>query len=460
MRRPLACGGLMSVLFALLPLCATALQLNTVVSGLSSPLFVGHAGDGSNRLFIVEQAGTIRVLQPGSSTPTLFLDIHTKVVAGGEQGLLGLAFHPQYSSNGRFFVNYTQAGDGATVIAEYSVSADPNVADPASEKSLLVIAQPYPNHNGGMLAFGTDGYLYIGMGDGGNANDPGDRAQDTNVLLGKILRLDVDHPNPVGSALYSSPPTNPYYGSTAGRDEIYAIGLRNPWRFSFDRLTAQLYVGDVGQNAREEVDIVTPGRNYGWRVYEGFLCTNNDPLLCTPGNYDFPIFDYAHSGGRCSITGGYVYRGQQGALPNGTYIYGDYCTGEILAWNGTTQSVLLDTALNISSFGEDEAGELYVVGLGGTVQKLVTPSPCVYSITPTSQNFGAAGGSGSVNVTAGTGCPWTAVSNAGWIRVTAGTPGTGSGTVSYSVEQYTGKPRTRTGTMIIAGQTFTVKQKK
>jgi len=456
MRRPLVFGGLVSILFALLPLCASALQLDLVVRGLSSPLFVGHAGDGSNRLFIVERGGIIRVLQPGSSKPTVFLDINTKVVAGGEQGLLGLAFHPNYASNGQFFVDYTRASDGATVIAAYSVSTNPNVAHPASEKILLVIAQPYTNHNGGMLAFGPDGYLYIGMGDGGSANDPGDRAQDTNELLGKILRLDIDHPDPVGGTLYSSPPDNPYYGPTDGRDEIYAIGLRNPWRFSFDRRTRQLYVADVGQSAREEVDIVTLGGNYGWRVYEGFLCTNNDPTLCSPGNYDFPIFDYAHSDGRCSITGGYVYRGAQGALPDGTYVYGDYCTGEIFAWDGTTQSVLLDTDLNISSFGEDEAGELYVVGLGGTVYKLV----CTYAIAPTGQSFGSAGGSGSVNVTAGTGCPWTAVSNADWITVTAGTPGTGSGTVGYSVAPYTGKLRSRTGTMTIAGQTFTVKQKR
>jgi glucose/arabinose dehydrogenase len=200
-----------------------------------------------------------------------------------------------------------------------------------------------------MLAFGPDGYLYIGMGDGGDANDPGNRAQNTNELLGKILRLDIDHSDPIGGTRYSSPPDNPYYGSTAGRDEIYAIGLRNPWRFSFDRLTRQLYVADVGQSAREEVDIVTLGGNYGWRVYEGFLCTNNDATLCIPENYALPRFDYAHAGGRCSITGGYVYRGAQGTLSNGTYVYGDYCTGEIFAWDGTTQSLLLDTTRNISS---------------------------------------------------------------------------------------------------------------
>ena len=216
---------------------------------LSGPVFVGNAGDGTNRLFILEQGGAIRVLQLGSSTPTAFLDIHTKVIAGGEQGLLGLAFHPQYASNGRFFVYYTRAGDGTIVIAEYKVSANPNVADPA-ETVLLTIPHPTnTNHNGGMLAFGPDGYLYIGVGDGGGANDVPNNAQNINLLLGKILRIDVSVP-----LTYSSPPTNPFYGATPGRDEIFAYGMRNPWRFSFDRVTGAQWVADVGQGAREEVD--------------------------------------------------------------------------------------------------------------------------------------------------------------------------------------------------------------
>jgi Glucose / Sorbosone dehydrogenase/Putative binding domain, N-terminal len=450
----------LALVFFPVPLLAAIQLIPLVSSGLSSPIFVGHAADGSGRLFIVEQGGIIRVLQPGASTPTVFLDIHTKVVAGGEQGLLGLAFHPQYATTGRFFVDYTRAGDGTLVIAEYHVSADANVASP-TERVLLTIPHPTnTNHNGGMLAFGPDGFLYIGVGDGGSANDPPNNAQNTDVLLGKILRIDIDPP--VGSGLpYVSPPDNPFFGATTGRDEIFAFGFRNPWRFSFDRATGQQWVGDVGQGAREEVDTpIVKGGNYGWRVFEGFACTNIDPGLCTPASYRFPIFDYAHAGGRCSITGGYVYRGSQGALPPGTYVYGDYCTGEILAWDGSTQSVLLDTAMNISSFGEDQAGELYVVNLGGTVSRIASSPSCTYAISPTSQSVGAAGGTGTVAVTAGAGCAWTAVSNVSnpsWIQVTSGSSGSGNGSVTYSVAANTsGSPRT--GTMTIAGKTFTVNQ--
>jgi cysteine-rich repeat protein len=368
---------------------ATVLQ--PYMSGLSSPVFLTHAGDGSNRVFVVEQAGRIQVVQPGSTTPTVFLNITSRVAFGGEQGLLGLAFHPQYASNGRFFVDYTRQPDGATVIAEYHVSGDPNVADP-TETALLTIAQPFANHNGGMLAFGFDGDLYIGMGDGGSGNDPGNRAQDINQLLGKILRIDVSVP---GS--YSAPATNPFAGATPGADEIYAYGLRNPWRFSFDRANGTLWVGDVGQSAWEEVDTVTLGGNYGWRIFEGAHCSGNDPGLCGGSGFTGPVTEYAHSSGRCSITGGYVYRGGAGALPLGQYIYGDFCTGEIFALNA---GVLFDTTLSISSFGEDEAGELYVVSLDGTIQKLAsgvpqptatrTPTPLVpppsASVTPTSTN--------------------------------------------------------------------------
>jgi hypothetical protein len=329
------------------------------------------------------------------------------------------------------------------------------VAD-STETVILTISHPTnTNHNGGMMAFGSDGYLYIGVGDGGSANDPPNNAQNINVLLGKILRIDINTPG----VPYLSPPTNPFFGDTPGRDEIFAYGTRNPWRFSFDRNTHVQWVGDVGQGAREEVDTpIVSGGNYGWRVYEGNLCTNIDPALCSPQNYIFPVFDYDHTLGRCSITGGYVYRGSQGALPTGTYVYGDYCTGEIFGWNGSSQSLLLDTAMNISSFGEDEAGELYVVGLGGTVHKIVASAACTYSINPTSASFGAAGGAGSVLVTAGTGCAWTATSNASWITITGGSSGSGNGPVSYSVAVYTGKPKKRSGTMTIAGQTFQVKQ--
>jgi glucose/arabinose dehydrogenase len=448
-----------AVLLSLIPTRLVAIQLNPVATGLTSPLFVGNAGDLSNRLFIVEQWGLVRVLQPGSSTPTTFLDIQAKVVAGGERGLLGLAFHPQYAANGRFFVYYTRAGDGTIVIAEYHVSAtNRDVADP-TETALLTIPHPNTNHNGGMMAFGSDGYLYIGVGDGGENNDPPKNAQNINVLYGKILRIDINPP--AGSGVpYLSPATNPFFGATPGRDEIFAYGMRNPWRFSFDRATHVQWVGDVGQDASEEVDTpIANGGNYGWRVFEGMLCTNNDTALCSsPQNYIFPIFSYAHTLGRCAITGGYVYRGSQGALPTGTYVYADYCTGEIFGWNGSSQSLLLDTAMNISSFGEDEAGEIYVVGLGGTVHKIVSSAPCTYSINPASASFGKAGGMGGVSVTAGAGCAWTATSNSSWITITGGSSGSGNGTVAYSVAAYTAKPKKRSGTMTIAGKTFTVKQ--
>jgi glucose/arabinose dehydrogenase len=446
-----------AVLLSLTPTPLAAIQLSQVATGLASPLFVGNAGDLSNRLFIVEQAGVVKVLQPGSSTPSTFLDIHTKVVAGGEQGLLGLAFHPQYAVNGRFFVYYTRTGDGTIVIAEYHVSADGDMADP-TETVLLTIPHPTnTNHNGGMMAFGSDGYLYIGVGDGGSANDPPNNAQNIDALLGKILRIDI---NPPAGVPYLSPTTNPFFGATPGRDEIFAYGMRNPWRFSFDRTTHVQWVGDVGQGAREEVDTpIASGGNYGWRVFEGMACTNLDPALCSsPQNFIFPILDYAHTSGRCSITGGYVYRGSQGALATGTYVYADYCTGEIFGWNGSSQSLLLDTAMNISSFGEDEVGELYVVGLGGTVHKIVSSTPCTYSISPTSATFGKAVSTGSVSVTASSGCAWTATSNASWITITGGSNGSGNGTVGYSVAAYTAKPKKRSGTITIAGKTFQVMQ--
>jgi len=435
-----------------------AIQLTPVVSGgLASPLFLGNAGDGSNRLFIEEQGGVIKVLQPGASTPTVFLDIHTKIVAGGEQGMLGLAFHPAYASNGRFFVYYTRAGDGTLVIAEYKVSSDPNVAGVA-ETVLLTIPHPTnTNHNGGMLAFGADGFLYIGVGDGGSANDPPGNAQNTGVLLGKILRINVDQPDPIAGTPYSSPADNPFVNQN-GRDEIYSFGWRNPWRFSFDRQTHQQWVADVGQGAREEVDTpVVKGGNYGWKIFEGTACANPDPVTGCTGNFIAPIFDYLHTNGRCSITGGYVYRGSQGALSPGTYVYGDYCTGEIFAWDGTTQALLLDTALNISSFGEDEAGELYVVDLGGTVSRIASTTPCTYAIAPASLNVAAAGGTGSVAVTTGAGCGWTAVENASWLHVTAGSSGNANGTVAFAVDANTA-PTPRSGTLTIAGKTFTVTQ--
>lgn len=348
------------------------ITLETVVTGLDTPLYVTHSRDRSGRLFIVEQPGRIKVLHSGSSSPSVFLDIVGKVLSGGERGLLGLAFHPQFESNRRFFVNYTRRPDGATVIAEYHASANnPDQAD-GTELIHLSFAQPFANHNGGMLEFGPDGFLYIGTGDGGSANDPGNRAQNVNELLGKILRIDVDHP--ANGLPYSSPSNNPFFGSVNGRDEIYAYGLRNPWRFSFDRSTGDLYAGDVGQGAREEIDIIENGGNYGWRVFEGTLCTNNDPGRCSPGAFTPPIAEYNHSGGRCSITGGYIYRGSKSSLPFGSYVFADFCTGEIFLLQGGNQSLLMDTSMSISSFGEDQDGEVYVVGIEGTVRRFTNPN--------------------------------------------------------------------------------------
>jgi glucose/arabinose dehydrogenase len=426
--------------------------LQPVLSNLSSPVLVTNARDGSNRLFVVEQPGRIQVLQPNASTPTVFLDITARVLAGGERGLLGLAFHPQFPANRRLFVNYTRKPDGATVIAEYRVSAtNLNVVE-NSETVLLVIPQPFENHNGGMIAFGADGFLYIGMGDGGSANDPQNRAQNPDELLGKMLRINVDQAN--GSALYSSPPDNPFFGATAGRDEIFAVGLRNPFRFSFDRATGQLFAGDVGQGVREEIDVITRGGNYGWRVFEGTRCTNLGPAACNPANYQPPVGEYEHAGGRCSVTGGYVYRGTRGTLPTGAYIFGDFCTGEMFLLQGTAQTFLQDTSLNISSFGEDEAGELYVANLNGTVHRLV--NSCTYSISPTSRGAAAEGETFTVNVTTQAGCSWSAVNNS-FINIVSGASGTGSGTVTLSVPA-NGSGVPRTGTAFIAGQIFTVTQ--
>ncbi|MDW8325393.1 MAG: PQQ-dependent sugar dehydrogenase [Anaerolineales bacterium] len=345
--------------------------LRRITGGLTKPVFLTHAGDA--RLFIVEQPGTIRIFENGRLLPVPFLDIRDRVNDGAnEQGLLGLAFHPRYTENGFFFVNYTGAND-ETVIARFSVTSDPNRADPAGEKVILTIEQPYRNHNGGDLAFGPDGYLYIGMGDGGSAGDPENRAQNLRSLLGKMLRLDVDNGEP-----YGIPPDNPFVVRGDARPEIWAYGLRNPWRFSFDRATGDLYIADVGQNAYEEVNFQpagsSGGENYGWRYFEGtheFKDAADAPPEVVP-----PIAEYGRGDG-CSVTGGYVYRGA--ALPelNGVYFFGDYCSG--LIWSlrrdaagAWVRETFGDTDFTISSFGEDAAGELYVLDhRGGSVYLIV-----------------------------------------------------------------------------------------
>ena len=357
-------------------------RLQPFVSGLASPIFYRDDGPGpGKKTFVVEQAGVIRLLQAGSRTPSVFINISTRLVSGGERGLLGMAVHPDFDTNGKFYVNYTRTGDGATVIAEYrTLTGNPNEGDFNSERILLVIPQPFSNHNGGMIEFGITAsdrtFLYIGMGDGGSANDPGNRAQNRSLLLGKMLRIDPEPPNPqpVPAVQYSIPTSNPFVGAgttrcdggstTSGNtcQEIWAIGMRNPWRWSFDKANASLWAGDVGQGAIEEVDIITGGANYGWRVYEGTNCTGLDPSLCTPTNYTMPITQYSHTGGRCSITGGYVYRGTQGSLPSGSYIFSDFCTAELMLWTGGPSiEFLLNPAGNITSFGQDENGELYAI---------------------------------------------------------------------------------------------------
>jgi glucose/arabinose dehydrogenase len=353
------------------PPASNAYALRRIVGGLGRPVDLKHAGDGSGRLFVVEQPGRIRILQDGALLSEPFLDIRDLVNdRGNEQGLLGLAFSPQYPSDGRFYVNYTGA-NGATVVARYSVSGDPNRADPASAQVILQVAQPFANHNGGNLVFGPDGYLYIGLGDGGSAGDPQGNAQRLDTLLGKMLRLDVSQGDP-----YSVPPDNPFVGEAGARPEIWAYGLRNPWRYSFDRATGDLYLGDVGQNAYEEINFQPAdsrgGENYGWNFMEGAHPYRGQP----PDGLVLPIAEYSRDGG-CSVTGGYVYRGALLPELNGVYLFGDYCTGFVWALyrtaSGAWQSVkLLDAFFTLSSFGEDEAGELYLLDHGGgAVHQLV-----------------------------------------------------------------------------------------
>ena len=358
------------------------LTVERIVSGLSSPVGVVNAGDGSGRLFVVQRGGQVRVIDTdGNLSPTPFFDIASRIVAGGEQGLLGLAFHPGFAANGRLFVDYTRAGDGATVISELTASADRGTASPASERILLTIAQPFSNHNGGEIAFGRDGYLYIGMGDGGSGGDPQGNGQNRQVLLGKILRIDVNAAHATGKE-YAIPSTNPYapggISPGAGLPEIWAYGVRNPWRFSFDRANGDLYIGDVGQDAWEEVDRQPAGsrggENYGWNAFEGTHCFHN----CSGVSYVPPIVEYSHGSG-CSVTGGYVYRGSAQPALKGIYVFGDYCSGHLLTLvAGAGKKAIKDvasTGLSISSFGEAESGEIYLVDVqGGGLYRTVVAS--------------------------------------------------------------------------------------
>jgi glucose/arabinose dehydrogenase len=360
-----------------------------------------NAGDGSGRLFVVEQTGHIRLFKNGAFNATDFLDIHTVVnYDGGERGLLGAAFHPNYVNNGFFYVYYTDLSSPVynLTIARYTVSADPDVADPASAQIVLQIPHPVnTNHNGGNLVFGpVDHYLYMGTGDGGGGGDVPNNAQNKNILLGKLLRIDVDGTGavPCGQSTpmpYAIPPTNPFVG-VDGCDEIWAYGVRNPWRFEFDRETADMIMADVGQELYEEVDFQPAssagGENYGWHLMEGLHCYN-PPTNCDDGSLTLPVLEETHANGWCAIVGGFRYRGA--AIPGltGVYLYGDLCLGEI--WAATesagiwTAQRLLDPSLTISSFGQDEAGELYVVDLGGAVYRIdpiSNPTPTITNLSP------------------------------------------------------------------------------
>jgi len=349
------------------------LTLTPVLSGLNSPVDLQNAADGSGRLFVVEQQGQIRIVTNNSLMPTPFLDITSLVDFGGEKGLLGLAFHPAYSQNRRFFVNYDRviSGQMQTVIAEFQTSAsNPNQADPNSQRILFTVNQPFPNHKGGQLAFGPDGFLYIGLGDGGSAGDPLGNAQNRQVLLGKMLRIDVDHTSP--GLQYAIPSDNPFLNGV-DRGEVWAYGLRNPWRFSFDVPSGRLFVADVGQDKFEEIDILQKGGNFGWNIMEGLHCFKPSSG-CNMTGLILPITEYDHSQGD-AVIGGYVYRGAAIPRLSGTYLFSDFESGTIwgLTENSTgqwTRSQLIAGGRNISSFGRDEAGELYVLDYSGSLLRI------------------------------------------------------------------------------------------
>jgi glucose/arabinose dehydrogenase len=354
------------------------LRLERVFGGLAFPeiLHLAYADDGTGRLLAVTQPGQVFVFEPGDVSATVFLDITQRVNdTGSEEGLLGLAFDPDYAKNGYFYVYYSAAEPRRSVISRFEVSGDPDAADPASERILLEVAQPFANHNGGHLAFGPDGYLYIGLGDGGSGGDPFGNGQNRGVLLGKILRIDVRRVDETGN--YVVPADNPFVGQSGARPEVWAYGLRNPWRFNFDRLTGALWAADVGQNALEEVDIIRKGGNYGWNIMEGSQCFRDPDNECNQSGLELPVAEYGHGDG-CSVTGGYVYRGKRLPSLYGAYVYGDYCSGKISALryaDGRVTErlmVVLVGSVAISGFGEDQDGEVYVLDhSGGGIYRLV-----------------------------------------------------------------------------------------
>jgi len=354
------------------------IELMYLAGGLAAPADIastGQAGDG--RLFIVEQTGRIRVIENGQLAQAPFLDITDRVLFGGEQGLLGLVFDPKFSSNGYFYVNYVQpaAGGGQTVVARFSVDGRSGKVQADSQKIILQINQPFSNHNGGDLNFGPDGYLYISLGDGGSAGDPGNRAQDPGSRLGKILRINVD-----SQAAYGVPADNPFVNRDGYQPEIWSWGWRNPWRFSFDALTGDMWIGDVGQGQIEEINhepAGKSGRNYGWRCWEGAQPYKSGGCSEDKSHYTFPVAQYEHEGGACggSVTGGYVYRGTAQPALDGYYFYADYCQGRIYSLDSGqatfTAHLIKATELKITTFGVDNSGELYLAdAASGTIYQI------------------------------------------------------------------------------------------
>ena len=335
------------------------------------PVFLTYPPDDTNRIVVIEQDGKILIFENSVETAeaNTFLNLSDRIARNGnEEGLLGLAFHPLYSSNGHFYVYYSASSPRRSVISQFTVSDDPNTADPASEKIILEVPQPHANHNGGMLAFGNDGYLYVGIGDGGSRGDPSENGQNITTLLGSIIRI-APHPS-AGDLSYGIPPDNPFADSTNGpndpRPEIWAYGLRNPWRFSFDRATNELWLGDVGQSAWEEIDVIEKGGNYGWNTLEATHCFNPS-TGCDSTDTIPPVAEYANAGGNCSVTGGYVYRGPEYPGLAGVYIFADFCSGEL--WGvrtndrpaSKTAQQIGSINQQIPSFGEDKAGNLYML---------------------------------------------------------------------------------------------------
>ena len=383
MRKLILIPAVLILLFSIENAYSVELTTELVADGFKDPLFLTSPPGDTERLFVLEQnSGKIKIIKNGEVLETPFLDIGRLASQGGERGLLGLAFHPNYSENGYFFINYTD-NRGDTVISRYKASEDPDVAESESALVIMKADQPYANHNGGMIAFGPDGYLYIGHGDGGAANDPKNISQDGEHELGKILRIDVD-----GGEPYAIPEDNPFVNNPEVLDSIWALGLRNPWRFSFDSKTGDMYIADVGQSKIEEINCQEAsskgGENYGWRCMEGDRCTRLEGCECNSQELTGPIHQYRHGGGDCSITGGYVYRGSEIPELDGTYFFADFCSGNIWSfkWDGKRMSEFKERKEElkpdqngksirfITSFGQDGSGELYIVSKEGSIFKI------------------------------------------------------------------------------------------